>query len=596
MILIFGGTTEGRLAAAVCDEAGKTFYYSTKGELQHVEMLHGVRLTGAMTVEDIRRLSAEKDIRCIVDAAHPFALGLHQTIARSGLPVVRLQRELGELPEGAVVCRNLSEALQLLNRQPAKRLLALTGVNSIAPLKPYWSLHPTLFRILPRTESRAVARREGFPEANLVFYNAEAALPTVEVEMRMMEQTQCDTVLTKQSGTAGGFETKVEAARRLGLRLLVVTPPRLPQERIPDNGLCTTDYGLWTTVTGRHGLRRALQHLVPGFFPLSTGLTTGACATAAVKAALLSLLSGERPCEVDFALPDGENVSVPVEVEGRGMSSVVKEWNDDPDVTRGCRIRAQLEWDEGNEVTFLQGEGVGRVTLPGLGIPVGEPAINPTPRSMIRAEIRRLTDRGVRVTLSVEGGRQLALRTFNPRVGVEDGISIIGTSGIVTPLSNEAFVESIGRELQVARAMGLATIGLASGQKGEEALHRREPSLRVIHYGNFVGAALRRAHELGFRRAVIGILIGKAVKLAEGHLDTHSHRVQMNRLFLVAVADELGIPEARDKIMSVSMARQLPQVMPPAFFERIKALCLAHCRTVFPTGELEILLQCDTSQ
>ena len=273
-----------------------------------------------------------------------------------------------------------------------------------------------------------------------------------------------------------------------------------------------------------------------------------------------------------------------------GNAFCVKDFSDDPDVTRGCRIMAKVAFAQppASGIRFLQGEGVGRVTLPGLGIPVGEPAINPTPRRCITEAIRALTDAALDVTISVENGRELAERTFNSRVGVVDGISIIGTTGIVKPLSNDAFVESIGRELQVARAIGCDCIGLASGKKGEEALLSAEPTLRVIHYGNFIGAALTRAYQLGFRRVVLGIMLGKAVKLAEGHLDTHSHKVLMNKAFLADVARQAGVSDAEPILDGITMARELWALMPPAFFTRLQALCTEHCRTVFPDGELDI--------
>ena len=169
-----------------------------------------------------------------------------------------------------------------------------------------------------------------------------------------------------------------------------------------------------------------------------------------------------------------------------------------------------------------------------------------------------------------------------------DGISIIGTSGIVSPLSNEAFISSIGRELQVARAMGCTAVGLASGKRGETALLEHEPTLRVIHYGNFVGDSLRQAHELGFSRVVLGIMIGKAVKLAVGHLDTHSHKVLMNKDFLIDVAHQAGVADADVLLAPVTMARELWALLPPAFFARLHDLCMQHCRTVFPSGTLEI--------
>ena len=594
MILIFGGTTEGRLAAEVCEQAGKPFFYSTKSALQDVPLHNGQRLTGPMTAADIERFCHDNGIETIIDAAHPFAEGLHEAIANSSLPVIRLQRPPIQLPESVIACSDWADALSRLQADCPRCLLALSGVNTISRLRSYWQTHATYFRILRREESMAKAEAEGFPADRLLFYNDALTLPSQAEEETLMKQIGCDAIITKMSGESGGFTAKVEAARALGIKVYAVMPPRTPAN--------------WTYVTGRHGLRRAIERLVPTFFPLRTGLTTGACATAAVSAAMQSLLYGQLPEEAHFALPDGEVLTIPVETEAGGVATVTKDFSDDPDVTRGCRITARVRPTpsrhtlsaypqplpgEGS-VRFLQGEGVGRVTLPGLGIPVGEPAINPTPRKMMTDTVRSFTDQDIDITISVANGEALAERTFNHKVGVVGGISIIGTSGIVSPLSNEAFIESIGRELEVARAIGCDAIGLASGKRGEEALLQMEPSLRVVHYGNFIGESLKRAHKLGFRRAVIGIMIGKAVKLAEGHLDTHSHKVAMNKEFLCEVALSAGVDNAKAILDSITMARELWIVMPQAFFDRIHELCLQHCRSVFPTNDLQIHLICDS--
>lgn len=560
MILIFGGTTEGRLAAEVCEEAGKPYYYSTKGCTQQVEMHNGIRLSGVMTATDMRDFCRRKGIACIIDAAHPFAANLHREIAESGMPVVRLQRKFGERVDGATYCKDFDEAMAVMQKEGVERLLALTGANTIGKLKPFWQQHHTIFRILDREESIQMAQGEGLPLANLISYPTD--MPSLEDERQMMAAVGCDAVITKESGDNGGFGTKVQAALESGMKVYVVEAPTLPQP-----------VGGGTTATGRHTLRRAIQQLVPEFFPLKTGLTTGACATAATKAALMSLLTDELPEEVTFALPEGEVLTIPVECCRPGEASVRKDYSDDPDVLKGCRITSTVSPNDTGTIRFLRGEGVGIATLPGLGIPVGEPAINPTPRRMICAEIEAMSHRGYDVRISVENGAELAQRTFNHKVGVEGGISIIGTSGIVSPLSNEAFVASIERELQVARAIGCTAIGLASGKRGEDALRMSEPSLRIIHYGNFVGRAMQAAYRLGFSRVVLGIMIGKAVKLAEGHLDTHSHKV-------AADLSRWG----------VSMARELWDTMPPEFFSEIEARCIEHCRTVFPEGELQVRL------
>lgn len=586
MILVFGGTTEGRMAVSVLEEAGKPFYYSTKGDSQKVELHNGVRLTGAKTLEDVRSFIREKDIRLIVDAAHPFAVNLHHTIESAGLPVIRLSRRFPDHEDGIIYCKDFHDAVMKIRLENPARLLALSGVNTISSLRGFWKDHDTFFRILNRPESLDIVRREGFPEDHIVYYSEECLkspgdLPGEEMELELMRSVACDAILMKESGESGGEEAKIRAAKQLGVKIFVVEHPALPES--------------WTYVTGKFGLRRAIEKTVPEFFPLKTGLTTGACATAASKAAIMSLILGDAPEVVSFCLPDGEVMSVSASVTERGVASVVKDFSDDPDVTKGCRItsRISLSNEKGSGIRFLQGEGVGIVTLPGLGIPVGGPAINPTPRAMIQEAIREVTDMDVDVTIMVENGRELARRTFNPKVGVVDGISIIGTSGIVHPLSNEAFVESIGRELEVARAIGRTEIGLASGKKGEEALLEKEPSLRVIHYGNFVGETLRKAQLLGFDRVVLGIMIGKAVKLSEGNLDTHSHKVQMNKEYLKEVARSLGLEDRLIEIEGITMARELWNFMPEVFFEEIRRRCLMHCRKVFPDKQLEIRLICE---
>jgi cobalt-precorrin-5B (C1)-methyltransferase len=579
-LLIFGGTTEGRLAVDVCEQAGKPFYYSTKGDLQKVDMHNGVHITGAMTADDIVAFCKEHKVGCIVDAAHPFAENLHKTIDEArkvlSINVIRLQRIFPEHIEGVEYCSDYDDAINKIREAKVEKLLALTGANTIKKLRQT----KAIFRILNRPESIALAEAAGLDNDRIIFYNESLEIPTIEDEKKVMSEVGCDAIITKESGESGGFEVKVKAALELGLKVFVVEHPQLPKD--------------WITVTGKYGLRRVIEHLMPDFFPLKTGFTTGACATAATKAAALSLLFDEYPEEVHFALPDGEIMTIPVTYEAKGVASVIKDSSDDPDVTKGCKITSTvtLEKSDNFSVTFLQGEGVGKVTLPGLGIPVGGPAVNPTPRKMIENELRAIVEsapslreraggEAFLVTISVENGAEIALKTFNHKVGVVGGISIIGTSGIVSPLSNEAFVQSIRRELDVAWAIGCRTIGLVAGMKSEKALE----GIRCVHYGNFVGEALKAAREVGFEDVHIAIMIGKAVKLAEGHLDTHSHKVLMNQEFIRKVAEGLGL-----EYKEVDMARDLWNTMPPAFFEEIRRLCYETCRTVFPQGTLNIHL------
>lgn len=604
MVLIFGGTTEGRKAVEVLEAAGKPFYYSTKTGEQSLALHNGIAVDGAMDEKAMLLFCREHDIRLIIDAAHPFAVHLHETVATVAealqLPLIRYDRIYPPRTNDIIWCRDYEDAIRQLERAGIERLLLLTGVQTLERLKPFWERHTCWCRILDRDTSRQLAIRYGFPENYLVNYDEENTAA-------LIQQLKPQAILTKESGLSGGWVEKVEAAKAAGITVFAIERPTLNVKRTTLNAI----------IDGPHGLRRKTEQLLPDFFTLHSGLTTGTCATAAVIAATRNLLTGEQPSIVPVRLSNGETIEVPVGFSD-GCAYCIKDFSDDPDVTRGCKIFATIKPPtqplplgrgeavhsfraergslpdgravSGSFIRFLQGEGVGRVTLPGLGIPVGEPAINPVPRQMITEAVRSLTDQDLDITISVENGRELAERTFNPRVGVVDGISIIGTSGIVQPLSNEAFIESIGRELEVARALGCEAVGLASGKRGEEALLAVEPSLRVIHNGNFIGDSLKKASALGFRRVVLGIMIGKAVKLAEGHLDTHSHKVTMNKAFLAEVATAAGVAEATAKLESITMARELWDLMPPAFFDRIHTLCLHYCRTVFPDGTLDIQL------
>ena len=289
---------------------------------------------------------------------------------------------------------------------------------------------------------------------------------------------------------------------------------------------------------------------------------------------------------------------------------MIKDAGDDPDVTNGHEIVSTVRLThEHKGVRFLQGKGVGVVTLPGLGLEIGGPAINKTPRMMMKHELfkvmRHYQDKlpeqnlktGIDVSISVPKGEEIALKTFNPKLGITGGISIIGTSGIVKPFSSEAFIASIRREMQVAKALGCKNVVVNSGAKSERFVKQQYPNLppqAFIHYGNFIGETIIAASELGFERLTMGIMIGKAVKLAEGSLDTHSKKVIMNKEFILALAKEAGCSETTiDAIQQITMARQLWDVIPETeatFFSLIVRKCHQVCITLFPNGTLDILL------
>jgi cobalt-precorrin-5B (C1)-methyltransferase len=261
---------------------------------------------------------------------------------------------------------------------------------------------------------------------------------------------------------------------------------------------------------------------------LRTGFTTGACAAAAAKAAVTLLCRSTVPAEVEITLPDGSRATFPVlncrRVADGCEASVRKDAGDDPDVTDNAFITATAAFVDGNEVLFAAGEGVGTVTKPGLSVPPGEPAINPAPRQMIRNAVCEITDRGVRVTISVPGGRELAAHTFNPRLGVVGGISIIGTTGRVRPFSSSALRDALKCSLDVAAANGVRVPVFVPGNIGERAARKnfRLGPEQVVQVSNQWGFMLEQFAERDFPRIMVLGHPGKLAKLIGGHWDTHS--------------------------------------------------------------------------
>ena len=334
---------------------------------------------------------------------------------------------------------------------------------------------------------------------------------------------------------------------------------------------------------------------------LRTGLSTGSCATAAAVAALRVLLGGDVPRRVWFSLPrDGVRSMDILRLEhglGWAAATVRKDGGDDPDATNGALIQTRVAFAPHGETRFIGGEGVGRVTLPGLGLEPGEPAINPVPRQMIRENLRRFYSGGLDITITVPEGRSIARRTFNEKVGVKGGISILGTTGIVHPFSHEAFVDCMQREMEVALAMGLPRLVLNSGKRSELAIRARYPDLpdqAFVHYGNFIGDALRLAERLKVPHLTLGVMIGKAVKLAAGFDNTHSHQVTMDRAFVAQLAGEAGCSgQTLALIRNINMARQLLTDIPAEDFRRlgdvISSRCLQTARRIY-RGDLEFIL------
>jgi cobalt-precorrin-5B (C1)-methyltransferase len=286
--------------------------------------------------------------------------------------------------------------------------------------------------------------------------------------------------------------------------------------------------------------------------PLRRGWTTGACATAAAKAAFSALVTGEFPDPVEVTLPRGERPSFALALTRRDASAatagIVKDAGDDPDVTHGALVLATVRLGApGAGVTFRAGEGVGTITRPGLPVPPGEPAINPVPRRMMREAIAEVAAANGRaadadIEIAIPGGEVLAAKTLNGRLGIVGGLSILGTTGIVVPYSCSAWIHSIYRGIDVARAAGLAHVAGTTGASSEAAIQKLYglPDIALIDMGDFVGGMLKyvRAHPLP--RVTIAGGVGKMSKLAQGLTDLHSRRGAVDLALLADFARAAG--------------------------------------------------------
>ena len=274
------------------------------------------------------------------------------------------------------------------------------------------------------------------------------------------------------------------------------------------------------------------------------GFTTGSCAAAAALASCIWQRDGACPAHVAITVPEGRVFTAEITAHAGYECGVIKDAGDDPDVTDGYEVRARVELsDSAGPVEFCAGEGVGVITLPGLKLPVGEAAINPVPRDMIARAVRSVfPEAAARVTVSIPGGAELAARTFNPRLGIVGGLSVLGTTGIVRPMSEEALTESIALELRMRRAQGLEELALVFGSQGEAALSSVYPGLRAAQISNFVGFALDTAAELGYRRLLLAGHPGKLSKVAAGVMQTHSHYADARREAIMAHLALIGAP------------------------------------------------------
>ena len=290
--------------------------------------------------------------------------------------------------------------------------------------------------------------------------------------------------------------------------------------------------------------------------PLRRGWTTGACATAATAAAYTALLTGTFPDPVTIRLPKGQTPSFALAKrdlgEDEALAGIIKDAGDDPDVTHQALVQARVRAGRADSgVTFTAGDGVGTVTRPGLQLAVGEPAINPAPRRMMTDAVREIAEQhsarpDLEIEVSIPGGEALAKKTLNSRLGIEGGLSVLGTTGIVIPYSCSSWIHSIHRGIDVARATGLTHLAAATGSTSEAAVQKLTglPEPALLDMGDFVGGTLKYLRDHPVERLTLAGGFGKFCKLAQGALDLHSGRSQVDVDALAGCLADLGAEEA----------------------------------------------------
>ncbi|MDV2989741.1 MAG: cobalt-precorrin-5B (C(1))-methyltransferase [Dehalogenimonas sp.] len=343
---------------------------------------------------------------------------------------------------------------------------------------------------------------------------------------------------------------------------------------------------------------------------LRRGFTTGACATAAARAAALALIGQKRVTAVEISLLTGETVAFDVSEcrysRGEAVCRVIKDAGDDPDITHHAVVEATLRWTDTPGIKLAGGEGVGTVTRPGLEVPVGESAINPGPRKMITGELIPLLGtceggRGFSVTVAIIGGEALAKRTLNPRLGIVGGLSVLGTTGIVIPYSLDAYKASIPQSVSIAKACGCPKVVASTGRRTEKYAQAANDLGEecFILVGDFMDEALRACGEKGVPEAEIWCMVGKASKLAAGEINTHFTKSDIDIGLLAGIAVEMGASEELQTelgttVMANEFLSKLPIEMVPDFCRRLSLAAASRCADFTGGGLVKVVcVVCD---
>lgn len=341
---------------------------------------------------------------------------------------------------------------------------------------------------------------------------------------------------------------------------------------------------------------------------LRTGFTTGTSATAASKAAILSIINQSKIQNIEVKLPKGKTIMIPIHFcefgKEKARCSVIKDGGDDPDVTHGAEIIVDLSLtDKKNEIIIEGGEGVGIVTKPGLGLEINKAAINPVPKKMIIENLRDvgeniLKNHGIQVIISVPKGKELGPKTDNPRIGILHGISILGTSGIVIPFSTASYAASIRQNLDVSIAMGNDTVVLTTGGRSEDFARKiiELPDHCFVQMGDFSGYTIQQCSKKNIKKAFIVGFIGKLAKMAAGVKQTHVKGSKIDMKFLANLAQNCGANETIiKKILAANTARHVSEIIKEnkieGFFSQICTETYSHMKKLSDDKvSLEVIL------
>lgn len=596
-VLLFGGTTEGKATSNWLGDLKIQHFYSTKTNSGSYENEFGIRICGVMDIDEIGSFCKNNKIDLLIDAAHPFADVLHANIVTAAkqvnLPVIRIERDIVPRVESKFIhyCYDLDEVLNRLKNLKTQKVLSLMGVKALPYIHSNMKGVDIWYRILDFSSSIKIAEEAGVEKTKLII---APAFEGMESQEPLLISEGIQAMISKESGYSGLLDQKMEMAIKNKIPLFVIARPNLPNYT--------------ATVTNREGLQKFLKsQFAFERAELASGFTTGTCATISAKAAIKLLLGEEKQNTEQITLADGGVCKMVLhqnrKVDDFAVCSVVKNSGDDPDVTDGMEIGASLKWNTENCIRFVKGEGVGTVTLKGLGIPLGEPAVNPIPRKMIIFELEQILkdyeiDKGVDVAVFVPLGKKLGAKTFNPKLGIIGGISIIGTTGRIKPYSLDAYMQSIRKQVDLAVENKHKHIVVNSGGRSERYLKSTFPELddlAFLQYGNFIGEMLKIINGSGVQKTTMGIMTGKAVKLAAGNLDTHSKKVVLDHDFLMNLAKDCNYSkEIVTAVGKIKMGRELEDIFSfsknELFFKMLIEKCISVCKQLVDDYEFELLL------